>query len=135
MRILDKCAMSLWAKKEESGGLFYWLPLWVHLTDTMNVSKWLWNNWLSDSQRYFCTNSINASDEEIALKLAMFLGAVHDIGKATPAFQIQKGFNNSRDLDVLLLERLEFMGFHGISSLELANPRKTHHSIAGEYLP
>ena len=134
MIILDKRAMSLWAKKEERCGRFYWLPLWVHLTDTMNVSKWLWNHWLSDSQRYFCVESLNTSDEETALNLAMFLGAIHDIGKATPAFQIQKGFNNSHDLDVCLLERLELAGFQGISSLTLANPRKTHHSIAGEYL-
>ena len=77
----------------------------------MNVSKWLWNHWLSDSQRYFCVESLNTSDEETALNLAMFLGAIHDIGKATPAFQIQKGFNNSHDLDVCLLERLELAGF------------------------
>lgn len=134
MKYFDKQVMSLWAKKEERESRFYWLPLIVHLTDTMNVCKWLWLNWLSDSQRQFCVNSISPSDEETALNLAAFLGAIHDIGKATPAFQIQKGFNNSLDLDERLIEKLELAGFLGISSLTLANPRKTHHSNAGEYL-
>lgn len=130
----DKQLMSLWAKKEEIKGSFYWLPLMDHLADTMNVSKWLWNNWLSDSQRIFCINSISQSDDEVALNLAAFLGAIHDIGKATPVFQIQKGFTNSPDLDRQLLEKLESAGFFGISSLSLANPQKSHHTVAGEYL-
>lgn len=130
----DKQSISLWAKKEERGGRFFWLPLMIHLADTMNVCRWLWTHWLSDGQRQFCINSISLPDEETALGLAAFLGAVHDIGKATPVFQIQKGFNNSADLDAMLLERLETAGFLGISSLDLASPQKTHHSIAGEYL-
>lgn len=134
MKNLNKQIMSLWAKKEERDSRFYWLPLEVHLTDTMNVSRWLWNNWLSDSQRSLCTKSISLSDDETASNLAAFLGAIHDIGKATPVFQIQKGFRNSPDLDVILLEKLELAGFLGISSLTLANMRETHHSIAGEYI-
>ena len=134
MKYYGRLGMSLWAKKEERESRFYWLPLRVHLADTMNVSRWLWTNWLSDSQRMYCTNSLIPYDEEVALNLAAFLGAVHDIGKATPAFQIQKGYNNSPDLDVALLERMERAGFWGISSLTLTNPQKTHHSIAGEYL-
>lgn len=130
----DKLVMSLWAKKEERDSRFFWLPLKVHLTDTMNVSKWLWTNWLSESQRLFCTNSISSSNDEMALNLAAFLGAIHDIGKATPVFQIQKGFKNSPDLDEMLLEKMEQAGFVGVSSVILASPKKTHHSIAGEYL-
>ena len=130
----DKSITSLWAKKEERDSRFYWLPLVVHLKDTMNVSRWLWTSWLSHSQRQFCINSISISDDEIAVNLAAFLGAIHDIGKATPAFQIQKGFNNSPDLDKMLLDKLELAGFLGISSLTLADPGKSHHSIAGEFL-
>lgn len=134
MSYYNRLEMSLWAKKEEKESRFYWLPLRVHLTDTMNVSRWLWTNWLSDSQRMYCINSLSIFDDDVALNLAAFLGAIHDIGKATPVFQIQKGFNNSPDLDVMLLERMEQAGFMGISSLELTNPRESHHSIAGEYL-
>ena len=89
MNNLTTLTRSLWAKKEEREGRLNWLPLYVHLTDTMNVSRWLWTNWISDSQRRFCINSINPSDEETATHLAAFLGAIHDIGKATPVFQIQ----------------------------------------------
>ena len=103
MSINDRLIMCLWAKKEERESCFYWLPLMIHLEDTMNVSRWLWNNWLCDNQRRFCINSISLPDEETAVNLAAFLGAVHDIGKATPVFQIQKGYNNSSDLDGMLL--------------------------------
>ena len=134
MNDFTRVTRSLWAKKDERAGRSYWLPLYVHLTDAMNVSRWLWNNWLSDNQRQFCVDSISPSDEDTGSNLAAFLGAIHDIGKATPAFQIQRGFNNSLDLDEILLENLELAGFLGIASLILSNPRKTHHSIAGEYL-
>ena len=134
MNDFTKLTMSLWAKKNKGKSRLQWLPLYVHLTDTMNVSRWLWANWLSASQKRFCINSISSSNEETALNLAAFLGAIHDIGKATPVFQIQKGFNNSSELEKSLLEKLEQAGFLGIASLTLANPQKTHHSIAGEYL-
>ena len=134
MDISDKSVMALWAKKEEHAGRLFWLPLTVHLTDTMNVCRWLFEIWISNSQRTFCLESMQPSDEEKASDLAAFLGAVHDIGKATPAFQVQKGYSNSPDLDAALLEKLERAGFSGISGLSLAEPKKTHHTIAGEYL-
>jgi CRISPR-associated endonuclease/helicase Cas3 len=131
---MNKQTQALWAKKEETAGRFYWLPLTVHLQDTMNVSRWLWNNWISDGQREFCINSISTQDEETASNTAAFLGAIHDIGKATPAFQVKRTYGSSSDLDEMLLEKLERAGFFGISQLELTNPEKSHHSIAGEYL-
>lgn len=134
MEIKDRRVTSLWAKKEERASQFYWLPLTTHLTDTMNVCKWLWNNWISDSQRDFCIHSIRPCDAETASNLAAFLGAVHDLGKATPAFQIQKGYSNSPDLDDVLLERLEQNGIRGISTLILADSHRSHHTIAGEFI-
>ncbi|MDD5921806.1 MAG: CRISPR-associated helicase Cas3' [Eubacteriales bacterium] len=134
MELQARQAASLWAKKEERESRFFWLPLTTHLADTMNVTRWLWNNWLSSRQKEFCVQSIKPSNEETAANLAAFLGAIHDIGKATPAFQIQKGYGNSPDLDAMLLEKLEQAGFRGISVLNLTYPRKSHHSIAGEYL-
>ena len=90
----EKLVMSLWAKKEDRLGQLLWLPLKQHLLDTMNVSRWLWENWLSDSQRKFCIKSISSATYESASNLAAFLGAIHDIGKATPVFQTQKRFHN-----------------------------------------
>ncbi len=134
MEIDDKLVMSLWAKKKEIGGQLYWLSLKQHLLDTMNVSRWLWKYWLSESQRRFCINSLSNSDSKIALNLAAFLGAIHDIGKATPAFQIRKGFGSSILLDETIIEGLQDAGFEELHKLRLADPDKSHHSIAGEYL-
>ncbi|EHI70385.1 CRISPR-associated helicase/endonuclease Cas3 [Streptococcus ictaluri] len=76
----------------------------------------------------------NNDIDNLGKKVIQFLAAVHDIGKASPAFQTQKGYCHSEDLDLRLLERLERNGFEGISSLQLAKPSKSHHSIAGQYL-
>ncbi|MEE3422205.1 MAG: CRISPR-associated helicase Cas3' [Succinimonas sp.] len=136
MKTDDKLVMSLWAKKKESDGQLYWLSLKQHLLDTMNVSRWLWKYWLSESQRRLCINSLCStdSDSNIALNLAAFLGAIHDIGKATPAFQIKKGFRRSNRLDEMILSNLEQSGFSELGSLCLADPDMSRHSIAGEYL-
>ena len=82
----------LWAKKNENSGIFKWLPLSVHLKDTESVIGWLFDHWLSSSQRVYLSSQINSDNEEDVRNVLRFLGAVHDIGKATPAFQIQKGY-------------------------------------------
>ena len=127
---------NFWAKKTEENSRLLWLPLTQHLEDTKNIAGLLWEHWLSEGQKVLIENSINAKAniENQGKRLAQFLGAIHDIGKATPAFQTQKGYANSVDLDVQLLEKLERAGFSGISSLQLASPKKSHHSIAGQYL-
>lgn len=125
---------SLWAKKQDTNGNFEWMPLYIHLSDTQKVSSLLWEHWLSDSQKNIVINSIANGDENIAKNLVMFLGACHDIGKATPAFQIKKGFANSNDLDKILKEKLEQAGFFGISNINLPSMNKSHHSIASEYI-
>ena len=125
---------SLWAKKQDTNGDFEWMPLYIHLSDTQKVSSLLWEHWLSDSQKNIVINSIANGDENIAKNLVMFLGACHDIGKATPAFQIKKGFANSNDLDKILKEKLEQAGFFGISNINLPSMNKSHHSIASEYI-
>ena len=50
-KIDKKSVASLWAKKSDTGGTFSWLPLLVHLEDTMNISGWLWSHWITDGQR------------------------------------------------------------------------------------
>ena len=109
-----QAGLQLWAKKEEKDGIFYWLSLKRHLEDTREVMGLL------------------KIEEDAAKSLTMLIGAIHDIGKATPAFQIQRGFQNSEDLDLLLLEKLEYEGFSGIKDLELTDRGKTPHAYAGE---
>lgn len=120
----------LWAKKQSKNGTLKWLSLYQHLIDTWYVCGFLWDLWLSQGQKnYICKNCGDISENKVK-RLIQFIGFVHDIGKATPAFQTQKGFGNSEDLDKELLEKLENNGFQGISQLSLAN--RKHHTEMGE---
>lgn len=127
---------NLWAKKKEENGRLLWLPLSQHLEDTKFVIGRLWERWLSEGQKQLIENSLKSTsfEENLGRHVAEFLAAVHDIGKATPAFQTKKGFSNSDDLDIQLLENLERSGFTDISSLQLVSQSKSQHSIAGQYL-
>lgn len=122
----------LWAKKGEVNGRLVWLPLKNHLQDTMEVIGWLWNHWLSDGQRDYIERNVCEGYYANIECFIRFLGGIHDIGKATPAFQIQRGYAYSEDLDEYLLNRLEQAGLTGIYDLQLASRRSSHHSLAGQ---
>ena len=121
---------ALWAKKEEKDGLMCWLPLTVHLEDTGRIMGLLWEHWMSEGQKRTI-----ADDTDIGKQIAIFIGAIHDIGKASPAFQLKKGFANSKDLDKELTEKLVRAGFIDIDSPDLlSSPEKTPHGLAGEVI-
>ncbi|MFM9413560.1 CRISPR-associated helicase Cas3' [Peptococcus simiae] len=125
---------ALWAKKNDTNGAFSWLSLPQHLKDTEGVAGLLWTHWLSPGQRLYLARALSDPSEEAAYRLIRFLGAVHDLGKATPSFQILQGFQYSPDLDRALLEKLEQVGFSGISSLDLPSRSRTPHALAGQVL-
>ncbi len=60
------------------------LPLWMHLRDTAEVMRYLVQEWLPAGVR----RAVKLPRKAF-LQTAIFLGAVHDIGKATAAFQSQ----------------------------------------------
>ena len=124
----------IWAKKSEKDGMYSWMSLYQHLTDTRNIAGLLWEHWLSLGQKKTILSSIDSQDESDGKNLLLFLAAIHDIGKATPAFQTQKGFRNSDDLDRLLIERLEGDGFSNLSSTNLPDRDKSHHALAGQFI-
>lgn len=126
---ISKQAKTLWAKKRttEDGGM--WLPLVVHLTDTSNISKMLFNQWLSPEQRVILTSHY---DEEDIRQLVMFIGFVHDIGKATPAFQLKGSYDRNYSLDQELIENLVQSGFRELDSTHLSSPNRSPHAKAGE---
>lgn len=141
MRLEDKILTLLWAKKKDVAGQFVWLPLLVHLQDTMGVMQFLWYHWVSEGQKQTIIHSLSPvkmDAEDAAYNLACFLAGVHDIGKCTPVFQTQTGYQNSPDLDITLIERLELAGLTGISTIskhfDAASRKRTHHTILGEYL-
>lgn len=121
-----------WAKKKDNHGLFQWMPLKQHLLDVSNIMIQLWNHWLSDKQKRIICESLSRSTQDEALKLVIFLGASHDLAKATPVFQAKKGYNNSEDLDFYLINRLIHHGFDSLDNEIFTSEFKSHHSIAGQ---
>lgn len=134
MTNLSNTTLSLWGKKninEDSEEV--WLPLIAHLIDTKNVIGWLYNHWLNDGQRRILSQGFENSNE--VQNLVEFIGYIHDIGKATPAFQIKQSFIHNEDLDQDLLERLLQNGFDNLEELK-ANMDTRHwlHALAGEVI-
>lgn len=125
---------SLWAKKSDRNGRLEWLSLEQHLYDTKMIAGLLWEHWLSRGQRNFIIQSLQASSDSEGKKLFQLIANLHDLGKATPVFQISKGYVQSDDLHFSLIEKLVFAGFTDIDKLQLSSPRSSHHALAGQSL-
>ena len=136
---MNRPERSLWAKKQDKSGQYEWLPLTQHLDDTLCIAGLLWEHWLADGQKQLVLDLFSAEDrdrEEKAKGLVQFIAAVHDLGKATPAFQIKRGHSNVADLDAQLLEKLEQQGYQNLSSTfsPLSTSRRMHWP-ASTFLP
>ncbi|WP_303870607.1 CRISPR-associated helicase Cas3' [Fannyhessea vaginae] len=134
---MDKQLLWLWAKKNRVHDVPMWLPLTVHLQDTMQICGLLYEHWLSDGIKEFLKKTIisNAEDKEASLKnLCMFLGAVHDIGKATPIFQVKAARPNDADLDTLVLDNLKQAGFTKLDEYIANQLKDVRHNISGQYI-
>ena len=59
-----------------------WLPLWMHGRDTAEVMRLLVRHWLPESVWV----AVGLQEDDF-IRTACFLGAAHDIGKATVVFQ------------------------------------------------
>lgn len=134
--MLSKNVTALWAKKNFEHDEQLWLPLVIHLTDAKNTINWLYNHWLSDSQRqllkYTSSDEIDERSDEDVQKLVKFLGFTHDIGKATPAFQKKRSYIRDDYLDDQLIEKLIRSGFSELDESDLSSARASPHAIAGE---
>lgn len=71
------------AGKTDPENTSLWLPLWMHLWDTAGIMERLVRQWLPESVK----RAMGFEREEALLTHARFLGGIHDIGKATVAFQ------------------------------------------------
>jgi CRISPR-associated endonuclease/helicase Cas3 len=87
-----------------------WLPLYVHLSDSLEIGKLLWDNWLPQGTKKLL-------DGKRAVFL--FLSAVHDIGKAAPEFQSKNS---------LLEEKVQATG---LKFRLLSEKNKTSHALVG----
>lgn len=125
---------SLWGKKKEKDGQYYWLPLEQHLLDTGNIMVQLWNHWLSEGQREFILDSISDSEKD-GVRLVFYIGLTHDLGKATPCFSLRpSGNNQSTDLDKILTENLIKSGFSGLGNWSTESSSKSPHALASQVL-
>ncbi|MCW6652507.1 CRISPR-associated helicase Cas3' [Aerococcaceae bacterium NML210727] len=122
----------LWAKKMVREGEYRWLSLSQHLEDTQFVIDYLWEHWIGNGQRHFIECSL--SDATKGKALVKFLGAIHDLGKAIPAFQKKASYDGSKDLDNALIEQLVGAGFLGLNEIELSDSHRVPHNIASQYL-
>ncbi|WP_026116428.1 CRISPR-associated helicase/endonuclease Cas3 [Nocardiopsis valliformis] len=119
---LSEVARSVWAKHDyDSDG---WLPLYRHMADSAFVAGRLWDEWLPRQARDVIGVALPNSSED-ARRLAVWLAATHDIGKATPAFACQ-------------VEHLaDDMRAHGLDmplQKQMADRRLAPHGLAGQLI-
>lgn len=87
---VDRPLLALWAKSLDQG--LEWMPLPRHLGDTAAVAEILWDRWMPESSRRTIADGLHLKDpapgeaDEVAGRLAVFLAACHDVGKASPCF-------------------------------------------------
>lgn len=87
---LSTRARAAWAKSnfdQVTTEIVSWLPLYQHLADTGAVASLIWDEWLAPSVKNYIADE--AGGEETARAVAIWLAAVHDIGKLSPAFAVQ----------------------------------------------
>lgn len=82
---------SAWAKsvldRDDRTSIVGWLPLHVHLADTAAVMRLLAEHWVSP--HVLDRISADIGDAGAVVPLLSWLGAVHDVGKISPAFAVQ----------------------------------------------
>ena len=109
----------LLAGKSGEGSGSLWLPLWVHARDTAEVMARLVNTRLPAAAR----EAIGLEDDELR-RVAWFLGAAHDIGKATALFQ--------SNVTLRIPDAHSRLTAAGVGWAPFRNPDKSHHALAGE---
>ncbi|MFL1382348.1 CRISPR-associated endonuclease Cas3'', partial [Nocardiopsis protaetiae] len=83
---LSCAARAVWAKHDHDTN--DWLPLYRHMADSAAVGGLLWDEWLPPQVRRLIAAALPNGEDDARL-LVTWLCAVHDIGKATPAFASQ----------------------------------------------
>ena len=96
-----------------------WLPLWMHLKDTAGVMGKLLDEYVSDSFASSC-----GLKRDVLKQAAVFIAYMHDIGKATTAFQCK--------ISRKVPERIGELEKQGMK-LELSGD-KFQHALPGEII-
>ena len=120
---LSEKAGRIWAKLSDDGGT--WLQLAVHLRDSANVAGLLWDRWLPESTKSIVSGGLSGTTAG-PRNILLFLAAAHDIGKATPAFQMKAG-----DKCPEIIESLRILG---LAIGFMSSPDAVPHSTASELI-
>ncbi|OYN89425.1 CRISPR-associated helicase/endonuclease Cas3 [Parenemella sanctibonifatiensis] len=80
---IERAASALWAKSDAGGKPH---SLVGHLLDTAAVAELIWTDYLAPAAREHLAAAAGNGDGK---QLLVTLSALHDIGKATPAFQVK----------------------------------------------
>ncbi len=119
---LSAAARCVWAKHDyDMGG---WLPLWRHMADSAAAAGRLWDEWAPLQVRRLIAGALPGGADD-ARRLAVWLAATHDIGKATPAFACQ------------VEELADTMRTHGLGmplQKQMADRKLAPHGLAGQIL-
>ena len=82
--------LACWAKLDTDSRPPGYHPLLWHMTDVAMVARELWQSVLSPAQRNMLCEALGLEDCRDAAGLwCAFLAGLHDLGKASPAFQMQ----------------------------------------------
>ncbi|SKA02443.1 CRISPR-associated helicase, Cas3 family [Marinactinospora thermotolerans DSM 45154] len=119
---LSEAARSVWAKHDrDSDG---WLPLWRHMADSAGVAGLLWDEWVPEQIRRLVAGALPGGADD-ARRLAVWLAATHDAGKATPAFACQVEH---------LADGMRAAGLPMPLEKQIADRRLAPHGLAGQLL-
>lgn len=109
---------------KSNGNPSEWLPLWMHLEDTAGIMNHLLEDFIPES---FCDSC--GMERDIFEKTALFIAYIHDIGKATVAFQ----YKISKSIPVRTGE-LEKFCIKLPDFIDDDYSKKTPHGLAGEMI-
>lgn len=110
---LTDASESVWAKSVFRGDPndHRYLLLWQHLRDCAAVARRIWNDFLPDAVKEDLIADLGG--ERAAVGLASFLAMVHDVGKASPAFEVQCDYLCDRVRERGLRVDAQFFACHG----------------------
>lgn len=136
---LSEQARSLWGKTDRADGE-WWLPLYVHMADSIAMAERIWNHWVPDGTKQVIIRDVCAdqqeqqSDKDRALGVYRLLAGAHDIGKATPIFQATPIC--FRPSDNILSSSLAWLPEQAGLPIrdDLSHPNEPSHPIAGQVI-
>lgn len=109
---MNSVSLKLWAKTDSASN--QWHPLLFHMLDASQVALVLWDRFFSTALQNRFTGWLGNDSEKVSQTLSFWV-ALHDIGKASPAFQ-SKNIRLQTDLITLGLNfpKLCFPQHHGL---------------------